>query len=133
MRIATAWERERGATVQDVSKPDLARDAGLSNWPGFDLLATQPDGRTRRIEVKGRAGRDAIHMETNEWKQACHWEQDYWLYVVFDCATPSRNCCGRRTRATTCWRTGGRAPRSPLRHRRWWTRRRAIDASMRYA
>ena len=87
VRIAIAWERERGATVQDVSKPELARNAGLPNWPGFDLLATQPGGRKRRIEVKGRAGRDGIHMEANEWKQACHLESDYWLYVVFDCAT----------------------------------------------
>ena len=87
VRIATAWERERGATVQDVSKPELARNAGLPNWPGFDLLATQPDGQMRRIEVKGRAGREGIHMEANEWKQACHLGGDYWLYVVFDCAT----------------------------------------------
>ena len=87
VRIAIAWERERGATVQDVSKPALARNASLQNWPGFDLLATQPDGQLRRIEVKGRAGRDGIHMEANEWKQACHLESDYWLYVVFDCAT----------------------------------------------
>ena len=87
VRIATTWERERGATVQDVSKPELARNAGLPNWPGFDLLATQPNGETRRIEVKGRAGRDAIEMELNEWKQAMHLGDQYWLYVVLDCAT----------------------------------------------
>ena len=87
MRIAAAWERERGAAVQDVSKPELAREAGLPNWPGFDLLAVYPDGELRRIEVKGRAGRDAIQMENNEWKQANHFGERYWLYVVFDCAT----------------------------------------------
>ena len=87
VRIAIAWEREGGATVQDVSKPALARNASLPNWPGFDLMATQPDGQLRRIEVKGRAGRDGIHMEANEWTQACHLGKDYWLYVVFDCAT----------------------------------------------
>ena len=87
VRLAAGYERERGATVQDVSKPALARNAGLPNWPGFDLLATHPNGETRRIEVKGRAGRDAIHMEANEWKQACHLGDQYWLYVVFDCAT----------------------------------------------
>ena len=87
VRIAIAYERERGATVQDVSKPELARNAGLPNWPGFDLLATHPNGETRRIEVKGRAGRDGIHMENNEWTQACHWGEQYWLYVVFNCAT----------------------------------------------
>ena len=89
LRLAAGSERERGATVQDVSKPVLARNAGLPNWPGFDLLATHPNGETRRIEVKGRAGRDVIHMEANEWKQACHLGDQYWLYVVFDCATPT--------------------------------------------
>ena len=87
VRIAVAWERERGAVVQDVSKPELARDAGLQSWPGFDLLAAHPNGETRRIEVKGRAGHDAIQMEGNEWTQACHLAEQYWLYVVFDCAT----------------------------------------------
>lgn len=88
VRIATAWEQERGSTVRDVSKPDAARLAGLPDWPGFDLLATQPNGDVRSIEVKGRAGHSAVQMEPNEWKQACHLENRYWLYVVFDCATP---------------------------------------------
>jgi len=89
VRISSAWENERGATVQDVSKPTLARAAGLADWPGFDLLARQPGGKTRHIEVKGRGRREAIQMEVNEWKQACNLGADYWLYVVFDCATPS--------------------------------------------
>ena len=88
VRIAAAWERERGSSVRDVSSPAAARLAGLPDWPGFDLLATPPDGDVRSIEVKGRAGRSAIQLEPNEWKQACHLEDRYWLYVVFDCATP---------------------------------------------
>ena len=89
VRIAFGWEKERSAAVQDVSKPERARLAGLPDWPGFDLLATDPDGEVRSIEVKGRAGRGAIQMEANEWKQACHLGERYWLYVVFDCATPA--------------------------------------------
>ena len=89
VRIALEWERERSAAVQDVSKPERARLAGLPDWPGFDLLATDPGGEVRSIEVKGRAGRGAIQMEANEWKQACHLGERYWLYVVFDCATPA--------------------------------------------
>ena len=89
VRIALEWERERSAAVQDVSKPERARLAGLPDWPGFDLLATDPDGEVRSIEVKGRTGRGAIQMEANEWKQACHLGERYWLYVVFDCATPA--------------------------------------------
>ena len=88
VRIATAWEQERGGTVRDVSRPAAARLAGLPDWPGFDLLAAQPNGDVRNIEVKGRAGESAIQLELNEWKQACHLEDRYWLYVVFDCATP---------------------------------------------
>ena len=89
LRIAAGWERERGARVQDVSRPALARAAGLPDWPGFDLLAHPPAGDARCVEVKGRAGRNSIHMEPNEWKQACQLGDRYWLYAVFDCATPA--------------------------------------------
>ena len=87
VRIAVAWEEERGAAVQDVSKPALARSAGLANWPGFDLLAKQPNGDTRRIEVKGRADQGAVQLGRNEWIQALHLGEHYWLYVVWNCAT----------------------------------------------
>ena len=89
VRIALAWERERGGKVRDVSRPELARLAGLPDWPGFDLLSTHPEGEVRNIEVKGRAGQGGIQVETNEWKQACHLGERYWLYVVFGCATPA--------------------------------------------
>ena len=89
VRIATAWEAERGGHVVDVSKPSLARAAGLSNYPGFDLLATHPDGERRSIEVKGRRDQSEIQLEANEWQQACNLGDRYWLYVVFDCATPT--------------------------------------------
>lgn len=89
VRAAIAWERERFATVQDVSKPVLARAAGLQSWPGFDLLSVHPDGEERNIEVKGRAGRGGIQIADNEWKAACHLKDRYWLYVVFNCLGPS--------------------------------------------
>lgn len=85
--IARDWEEKRGATVQDVSKPELARSLGLPNWPGFDLISKHSSGEIRNIEVKGRANRGSIHMEANEWKQACNLGPRYWLYVVLDCAT----------------------------------------------
>ena len=87
VQIAVDWELARNATVTDVSKPDLARSAGLPNWPGFDLLACRSGEETRCIEVKGRAGRGAIQMEANEWKQAVNLKDRYWLYAVLDCAT----------------------------------------------
>ena len=88
VRIAAQAEADRGAEVRDVSTPEKARAAGLSDWPGFDLLSRYPDGMVRSIEVKGRAGRSAVRMELNEWKQACNLGERYWLYVVFGCATP---------------------------------------------
>ncbi len=87
--LAAAWERERGAGVRDVSRPELARAAGLPDAPGFDLLAARPGGEERCIEVKGRAGRGAVELTANEWRQACHLGDRYWLYVAFDCATPA--------------------------------------------
>ena len=40
------------------------------------------------IEVKGRAGVGEIELTENEWAKACTLADRYWLYVVFDCATP---------------------------------------------
>ena len=88
VRVARAHEEAAGATVRDVAQPDRARDAGLTDWPGFDLLSRRPDAAERAIEVKGRAGSGGIQMEANEWAAACNLRGDYWLYVVFDCATP---------------------------------------------
>ena len=87
VNIAVAWEREHGGSVRDVSKPALARVAGLPDWPGFDLLSNRPGEGRRHIEVKGRAGRGDLQMEDNEWNQANHLGDEYWLYVVLDCAT----------------------------------------------
>ena len=118
MKVVTAYEERFGAEVKDVSRPELARRAGLTAWPGFDLLSRRPasshdpvegscqgDSKIswthfrlvdpnercaeRAIEVKGRAGTGNIEMSENEWTRACNLRDRYWLYVVFDCATPS--------------------------------------------
>ena len=87
MEVATSFEESRGARVQDVSRPYLARRAGLPDWPGFDILSAGPGDAARSIEVKGRARAGAVEMTDNEWARACNLRDDYWLYVVFDCAT----------------------------------------------
>jgi len=87
MEVAAAFEKSRGARVQDVSRPYLARRAGLPDWPGFDILSAAPGDAVRNIEVKGRARAGAVEMTDNEWARACNLRDDYWLYVVFDCAT----------------------------------------------
>ena len=87
MAVATVYEASLGAEVQDVSRPELARRAGLSDWPGFDLKSRRAT-ESLAIEVKGRAASGNVEMSDNEWAKACNLRDAYWLYVVFDCATP---------------------------------------------
>lgn len=88
MQIAWAWEESEGAIVKDVHTPALAREAGLPDYPGFDLLSIRPSGEKRGIEVKGRGTTGDVELFTNEWAKACNMGPSYWLYVVYDCATP---------------------------------------------
>jgi len=89
MQIAQAFEEAAGAKVQDVHTPELARAAGLPDNPGFDQLSTRPGNERRAIEVKGRAATGDIEVSSNEWAKACNMRQGYWLYAVYDCATPA--------------------------------------------
>ena len=93
VEVATAYENRFNAQVADVSRPELARRAGLTDWPGFDLLSKRPPTPNEHreelaIEVKGRRAFGGIQLEENEWAKACNLRDKYWLYVVFDCATP---------------------------------------------
>lgn len=81
MEEAMRYERERGWIPEDVSAEDR----------GFDILSRHPEsGGVRFIEVKGRAGTGAVVLTRNEYKTAERLRADYWLYVVFDCATTPR-------------------------------------------
>lgn len=86
-RIAVAevikHEEARGWKVVSVEKENR----------GFDLISRQPhpeDPETaiavRFIEVKGRSTVGEVALTTNEYKTAERLKQDYWLYVVFNCA-----------------------------------------------
>ena len=88
MKIAQAFEDAAGATVKYVHTPELARAAGLPDHPGFDLLSMRGNEK-RAIEVKGRARTGEVEVLANEWAKACNMRQGYWLYAVYDCATPS--------------------------------------------
>jgi SNF2 family DNA or RNA helicase len=89
MQLAQAFEESAGAKVLDVHTPELARRAGLPDNPGFDLLAIRPGNEKRSIEVKGRATTGDIEVSANEWAKACNMRHDYWLYAVYNCATPN--------------------------------------------
>jgi superfamily II DNA/RNA helicase len=80
----TEYEEARGWQVESVESQNR----------GFDLISRKPhpeDPHTatevRFIEVKGRSAIGAVALTTNEYKTASRLTHDYWLYVVFDCAT----------------------------------------------
>lgn len=77
---------------------------------GFDLISRKPhpeDPRTaidvRFIEVKGRAHEGEIALTMNEYKTAQRLGKDYFLYVVFHCATPEPSINVLRNPATLEW------------------------------
>lgn len=81
MEVALRYEQERGWKPKDVSQENR----------GFDILSHDPDEKqVRFIEVKGRATTGAVVLTPNEYKTASRLGKDYWLYVVFDCATQPR-------------------------------------------
>jgi superfamily II DNA or RNA helicase len=84
VQAAIAFEQARGCRVESVE----------SDTRGFDLVSRRlGDGDSRRqvetrfIEVKGRAGVGEIALTANEYKAAQSLGDEYWLYVVFNCAS----------------------------------------------
>jgi superfamily II DNA or RNA helicase len=84
VRAVTEYEEARGWRVQSVEEENR----------GFDLISRKPhpeDPATaigvRFIEVKGRSDVGEVALTTNEYKTAERLKNDYWLYVVFNCAT----------------------------------------------
>jgi hypothetical protein len=77
-------EETRGWKVQSVEDENR----------GFDLISRKPhpeDPSTaievRFIEVKGRSHVGEIALSSNEFKTAERLKKDFWLYVVFNCAS----------------------------------------------
>ena len=84
VRVATEHEEARGWKVESVEAQNR----------GFDLISRKPhpeDPQTaievRFIEVKGRSAVGEVALSTNEYKTADRLKKDYWLYVVFNCAS----------------------------------------------
>ncbi|HMV04730.1 MAG TPA: helicase-related protein [Accumulibacter sp.] len=88
MQITMAFEVAAGAEVRDVSTPERARQAGLTDHPGFDVFSRRADGE-RAIEVKGRVDTGEVELSENEWAKAINLRHRYWLYTVFDCGSAS--------------------------------------------
>lgn len=84
VQAAIAHEEAQGRQVESVEAQNR----------GFDLISRRPhpeDPATaievRFIEVKGRSGVGEVALTTNEYKTAERLKNDYWLYVVYNCAT----------------------------------------------
>ncbi|RME94364.1 MAG: DUF3883 domain-containing protein [Verrucomicrobia bacterium] len=100
VRVAIRHEEAEGRVVESVENQNR----------GFDLISRKPhphDPRTftdvRFIEVKGRAHTGQIALTANEYKTAQRLGPDYWLYVVFHCATPNPSLNILRDPATLDW------------------------------
>ena len=92
IQAVTDYESSRGWQVESVE----------NQTRGFDLISRKPyssfsgsngrrnvgsDGDRRFIEVKGRAYRGPISLSANEYSAAKRLGRNYWLYVVFNCAS----------------------------------------------
>jgi superfamily II DNA or RNA helicase len=84
VNVAMEHERARGWVVESVENENR----------GYDLLSKKPHPtepgvfvQARFIEVKGRAGTGEVALTANEYRTAQRLGEDFWLYVVFDCAT----------------------------------------------
>ena len=88
MEVTMAYEAAAGGEARDVSTPDKARLAGLTDYPGFDIFSKRHD-HERAIEVKGRVETGDIELTENEWAKAINLRGRYWLYAVFDCGSGS--------------------------------------------
>ncbi len=84
VQAVIAYEQARGWQVESVESENR----------GFDLISRQPhpeDSKTaiavRFIEVKGRSQVGPVALSANEYKTAQRMKEDYWLYVVFNCAS----------------------------------------------
>ena len=78
--VRCAWTYEEVERGVDYIKS--VEDANV----GFDLLSLK-DLERRCIEVKGRAGVGAVELTWSEYAKAVELGDDYWLYVVLDCAS----------------------------------------------
>jgi superfamily II DNA or RNA helicase len=84
VQAVIAFEEALGCNVETVE----------SDTRGFDLISRRAlpntEGErvaTRFIEVKGRAAVGEIALTANEYKTALRLGDEYWLYVVFNCAS----------------------------------------------
>ncbi len=87
VEVAIKYEHDRGFVVESVETENK----------GFDLISRRAhpeDPKTaievRFIEVKGRAAEGEVWLSKNEYETALRLRKEYFLYVVYNCATQPR-------------------------------------------
>lgn len=76
MTVAMEYEKKNGRIPEDVSSQNL----------GFDIRSVDNNGKIRYIEVKARAEGGDIALTQNEWFKAQRFQEDYYLYVIYNAA-----------------------------------------------
>lgn len=76
------------AVLEELERLGYVVDDRQTAHVGYDLFARHPHtGEQRLVEVKGFQDRlEAVWLEQHEWAQAQQRGEDYWLYVVTNCA-----------------------------------------------
>lgn len=74
MDIAIEYEKSKYRTPADISSENL----------GYDIKSSD-SSETRFIEVKGKSDIGSIQLTENEWNKAKELENNYYLYVVYNC------------------------------------------------
>lgn len=74
MEISMKFEVDNGRAPEDVSAENL----------GFDIRSRDKINNVRYIEVKARAGAEAVALTQNEWFKAKRFQNDYYLYAVMN-------------------------------------------------
>lgn len=83
VRAVTDRLHAEGWDVQSVESENRGYDLRAKRGRGGDPDAVE----IRFVEVKGRAGVGEVALTDNEYKTAARLTHDYWLYVVYNCAS----------------------------------------------
>ena len=81
--FATAEAIKNGWLVESVESENRGFDLILRKFATDD---PRNSVNVRFVEVKGRAGIGEVSLSSNEYKTAERLTDDYWLYVVYNCA-----------------------------------------------
>ncbi len=99
--------------IAELEATDYHVDDRQTAGVGYDLLARHKrTGEQRCVEVKGFTDQmGPVWLEQNEWAQALQRRDDYWLYVVDDCALRPKTCVRVQDPATVFADGAGRIQR----------------------